>query len=143
MQTILVTGATGVGKSRLLSRLASEHNLAVIDAFVQGRNTWVEPHTYARGVAIDHIGNLVDAKAIVAAAAEWCAKHSAKLWLCDMWRGMLESQGVTIPHDAVELHLDRGVWAWPVTVAPGIRISAPVEKALTIANGLVFGDRYV
>ncbi|NMM01489.1 hypothetical protein HHL24_26570 [Paraburkholderia sp. RP-4-7] len=77
MQTILVAGATGVGKTTLLSRLAGQRKMTVIDPFIEGAKTWADPKTGSRGgVVIDHIHYLPGAKAIVTAAAVWCERHA-------------------------------------------------------------------
>lgn len=137
MQTILITGNTGVGKSRLLCALAMQHQVAVIDPLVEARGIWMEPAVSSRGVAIDHFSYLDEAKDIVAAATAWCEQYAVDLWLCDFSLMDFERKGITVPADAIELHLKRDVWPWPVTVTPGKRITASFDQALSLACQLV------
>jgi hypothetical protein len=138
MQTILVTGETGFGKSTLLSALAARHNMTVIDPFVEAAQVWHEPDPETcGGVVVDHVGSLEDAKAIVSVAAAWCEFHGVNLWLCDIWRSYLNDAGIVAPDDTIELCIERDMWPWPVTVEPGKRITCPLDQAAMIADRIV------
>lgn len=135
MQTILVTGSTGAGKSTLLSALASQHKMTVIDPFVEAAKTWQEPcAATCGGVVIDHIHYLDDAKAVVSAAAEWCEQHAVPLWLGEIWRGDLDSKGIPIPADAIELHLERDAIGEPATPVAGQRTVGNLDQVLPLAQ---------
>lgn len=136
MQTIVVAGQTGIGKSTLLSMLARQHGMTLIDPLGENK-TWRGPDpATCRGVVFDHISHLDDARAVVSAATAWCERHAVNLWLCDIWRIDWERQGIVAPDDAIELHIAPDVWPWPVSVTPGKRIACPVDQAMSIAHRL-------
>ncbi|MCA8228308.1 P-loop NTPase family protein [Burkholderia vietnamiensis] len=135
MQTILVTGSTGVGKSTLLSALAAQHKMTVIDPLIEAAKTWHEPSAATcGGVVIDHVHYLEDAKTVVSAAAEWCEQHAVSLWLGEIWRGELESKGIQIPADTIELHLQRDAIDEPATPVAGQRTVGNLEQVLPLAQ---------
>lgn len=106
MRAILITGATGIGKSRLVSTLAGRHKFAIFDAVRATAREWVAPEPDAcPGVVIDHIHLVDDARNIVPTASTWCERHSVPLWLVGTSRGELEAMGIDIPRDTIELHL--------------------------------------
>ncbi|WP_423383442.1 hypothetical protein [Burkholderia sp. LMG 32019] len=136
MQIILITGETGIGKSRLLTDVATHHKMVVVDPLAEGKNTWIEPPKSSRGVVIAHLSYLQDANVAVSAATAWCKEHAGRLWLCDVWRLHVEEAGIALPSDAIELHLERNIWPWPVTARPGKRIVSSFDQALSIAHRL-------
>jgi energy-coupling factor transporter ATP-binding protein EcfA2 len=133
----LVTGATGTGKSTLLSTLAAQRKMTVIDPFGGGAKTWAAPEVGLRGgVVIDHIHYLKNAKAVVVAAAAWCDQHAVPLWLCDICCIGVESKGITVPRDTIELHLDLESDAREQGTTPvaGRRIVVHRDRALALAQ---------
>ncbi|WP_321944398.1 P-loop NTPase family protein [Paraburkholderia tropica] len=136
MKTILVTGSTGAGKSTLLARLAGQNRMTIIDPFLPAASkAWQEPtDATCGGIVIDHVRYLDNAKAVVSAAARWCDEHSVSLWLGEIWRGGLESKGIAIPDDAIELHLERDANGEPEAPVAGQRTVGNLHQMLLLAQ---------
>lgn len=104
MRYVLVTGPTGVGKSRLLARLAAERGMPVVDPLATPPMLWVAPDPVrCVGVVIDHAWWLdpYEYRDICA----WCEIHEVDLWLAETARSDLEQKGMHLPVDTFEIKL--------------------------------------
>jgi hypothetical protein len=102
----LLTGPTAYGKSTLLALLADPKVALLIDPLGSKTRAWTEPqHIGVRLIAFDHVAYLPNAAEQVDSSARWCARHNAKLLLCEQDRYVIEARGITLPKNVVELHL--------------------------------------
>ncbi|MDN3525311.1 hypothetical protein QWY79_08500 [Halomonas sabkhae] len=113
MNTIVMTGETGVGKTCVVEALGVGRRVMLIDPLVQwsvptapaetvpgdGHQQWSAPTGPADLVVFDHLSFLPDAEGQVRQATAWCEAHQVNLLLVVQFQEDLESLGISIPAD--------------------------------------------
>ena len=111
IQTLLITGPTGVGKSHLLLDLQSSRSpwdIHVVDPLGNEHLVWTNPSPAAlSAVAFDHVCFLRDAGSQVRAARAWCQRHGKALILVDQRRSDFAAVDVDVYDTSLEIQLER------------------------------------
>ena len=111
IQTLLITGQTGVGKSHLLLDIQSSRSpwdIHVVDPLGNEHLVWTSPSPMSlTAVAFDHVRFLRDASAQVRAARAWCERHGKVLILVDQQRFDFAAADIHVDETALEIQLER------------------------------------
>ncbi|CBV43949.1 hypothetical protein [Halomonas elongata] len=113
MNTIVMSGETGVGKTRVVEALGVSRRVMLVDPLLQwsvptapaetvpgdGHQQWSAPTGPADLVVFDHLSFLPDAEDQVRQATAWCEAHQANLLLVVQFQEDLASLGISIPSD--------------------------------------------
>ena len=97
MRTIVITGRTGVGKSRLLAKLASSSRIAFVDPLANPPLGWLRPDPAScAGVVVDHAYHLANAMDTMAEIVAWCEQQSVPLWIAEQRLADLRAKGIEL-----------------------------------------------
>lgn len=155
MNTIVMTGETGVGKTRVVEALGVERRLMLIDPLGQqsvpalnlpnnGHPQWSAPEDPVDLVVFDHATWLSGSADQVQKARAWCEKHQVNLLLVVQRQEDLDSLGISLPADelaTVSLSRSPQVEAFHVSIRyPGESTdwNAPFEAPHKVASSTVF-----
>ncbi|WOB11289.1 hypothetical protein [Piscinibacter gummiphilus] len=111
MNTFVITGPSGVGKSQLLLDMQvarSPHDLFIVDPLGIAIRQWSPSFGGGcAGIALDHTGFLREPGDQVLAARRWAEQQGKALILVGESLTELRSVGIEISDDALEIHLER------------------------------------
>lgn len=146
MSILLITGISGVGKTKLLSQCSKQPigaRMYLVDPLSDRINQWQwpDPEEYEL-ISFDHISSLHSARSQIEQAIEWCHENNKPLWLVEQTREDILATGVDLGEDVFEITLMGKEYqgSIAITYRGNKQLLSPEETLLFLNQKLAFTE---